>query len=46
MQVGGAKGGAGINWKQAVGAIYSQSGWRGFFVGLSIGYVKVIPMTR
>ncbi|CAK9782272.1 mitochondrial carrier [Cutaneotrichosporon oleaginosum] len=45
MQVGGAKGGPGINWKQAVGAIYSQSGWRGFFVGLSIGYVKVIPMT-
>lgn len=46
MQVGGAKGGAGIDWRQAVQAIYSQAGLRGFFVGLSIGYIKVIPMTR
>lgn len=45
MQVGGAGGGAGINWKQAVHAIYTQRGWRGFFVGLSIGYIKVVPMT-
>ncbi|EJT52006.1 coenzyme A transporter [Trichosporon asahii var. asahii CBS 2479] len=45
MQVGGARGGPGINWRQAVGSIYKASGWRGFFVGLSIGYIKVIPMT-
>lgn len=45
MQVGGARGGPGITWRQAVSAIYKASGWRGFFVGLSIGYVKVIPMT-
>ncbi|AMD22284.1 HGL056Cp [Eremothecium sinecaudum] len=24
--------------------IYKESGWRGFFVGLSIGYLKVTPM--
>lgn len=24
--------------------IYQERGWRGFFVGLSIGYIKVIPM--
>ncbi|CCF55620.1 hypothetical protein KAFR_0A01820 [Kazachstania africana CBS 2517] len=24
--------------------IYSERGWRGFFVGLSIGYIKVTPM--
>lgn len=24
--------------------IWSSQGWRGFFVGLSIGYIKVIPM--
>lgn len=46
MQVGGAGGGAGINWKQAVESIYAARGWRGFFVGLSIGYIKVVPMTR
>jgi solute carrier family 25 protein 16 len=46
MQVGGAKGGAGITWRESVRGIVEQRGWRGFFVGLSIGYVKVIPMTR
>jgi solute carrier family 25 protein 16 len=24
--------------------IYFERGWRGFFVGLTIGYVKVIPL--
>ena len=24
--------------------IYKERGWRGFFVGLSIGYIKVTPM--
>lgn len=45
MQVGGVRGGPGLTWRQAVSAIYKASGWRGFFVGLSIGYVKVVPMT-
>lgn len=30
-------------WATAAG-IYRQAGWRGFFVGLSIGYLKVAPM--
>jgi solute carrier family 25 protein 16 len=34
-----------MNWRQAVNAIYSARGMRGFFVGLSIGYIKVVPMT-
>lgn len=46
MQVGGVAGRGGISWREAVGSIYAAKGWRGFFVGLSIGYVKVVPMTR
>lgn len=46
MQVGGVGGGGGVSWRQAVHAIYAANGWRGFFVGLSIGYIKVVPMTR
>lgn len=46
MQVGGADRGGGITWRQAITGIYQARGWRGFFVGLSIGYLKVIPMTR
>ncbi|KAM0788214.1 hypothetical protein ACM66B_001371 [Microbotryomycetes sp. NB124-2] len=30
-------------WETAQG-VYKSGGWRGFFVGLSIGYLKVIPM--
>lgn len=46
MQVGGARGGTGISWRESVQTIFGSRGWRGFFVGLSIGYVKVVPMTR
>ena len=46
MQVGGARGGSGVSWRDAIIGIYETRGWRGFFVGLSIGYLKVIPMTR
>ncbi|WWC67139.1 uncharacterized protein I206_101046 [Kwoniella pini CBS 10737] len=45
MQVGGTLVNGGISAKQAIQTIYNAKGWRGFFVGLSIGYVKVIPMT-
>lgn len=45
MQVGGANRGSGVSAREAVGAIYQARGWRGFFIGLSIGYLKVIPMT-
>jgi len=30
---------------ETVSAIWNASGWRGFYVGLSIGYLKVVPMT-
>lgn len=46
MQVGGARGGGGVNWRQAVRGVYTERGGRGFWVGLSIGYLKVVPMTR
>lgn len=46
MQVGGVGGKGGITWREAVREIYAARGGRGFFVGLSIGYLKVVPMTR
>ena len=45
MQVGGVGGGTGVTWRQAFTAIYAQRGLPGFFVGLTIGYLKVVPMT-
>lgn len=30
---------------ETVQFIYRRNGWRGFFVGLSIGYLKVVPLT-
>lgn len=33
-----------VNFNETCALIYKQSGYRGFFVGLSIGYLKVIPM--
>ncbi|GAA5976135.1 hypothetical protein JCM10908_005394 [Rhodotorula pacifica] len=42
MQVGRTAPGAGF-WDTARG-VYQMSGWRGFFIGLSIGYLKVVPM--
>jgi solute carrier family 25 protein 16 len=34
-----------LRWGETVSAIWQSSGWRGFYVGLSIGYLKIIPMT-
>jgi len=34
-----------MGWREAVRTIWKQGGWRGFFVGLSIGYLKIVPMT-
>lgn len=46
MQVGGAVGdGKFLRMRETARTIYNTSGIRGFFVGLSIGYVKIIPMT-
>lgn len=43
IQVSGVTGES-IGLTKVVGSIYSQSGIRGFFVGLSVGYIKVVPM--
>ncbi|KAG8935381.1 hypothetical protein FRC03_004578 [Tulasnella sp. 419] len=46
MQVGGLTRPYGfVGWKETVQNIWKANGWRGFYVGLSIGYVKVVPMT-
>ncbi|CEL55117.1 putative mitochondrial carrier C17H9,08 OS=Schizosaccharomyces pombe (strain 972 / ATCC 24843) GN=SPAC17H9.08 PE=3 SV=1 [Rhizoctonia solani AG-1 IB] len=34
-----------VGWGETVRSIWLKQGWRGFYVGLSIGYVKVVPMT-
>ncbi|KZT39132.1 mitochondrial carrier [Sistotremastrum suecicum HHB10207 ss-3] len=34
-----------MSWKDTVQMIWNKNGWRGFYVGLSIGYVKIVPMT-
>lgn len=45
MQVGGVVGdGHRLSMGEIASTIYKERGWRGFWVGLSIGYVKVIPM--
>ncbi|KAF1924445.1 mitochondrial carrier [Didymella exigua CBS 183.55] len=45
MQVGGVVGdGRRLRITEVAGRIYAERGWRGFFVGLTIGYVKVVPM--
>lgn len=45
MQVGGAIGqGQFLSFKRTALKIYMESGVRGFFVGLTIGYMKVVPM--
>ncbi|CAI5756824.1 unnamed protein product [Candida verbasci] len=45
MQVGGAiNQGQFLSFKNTAKLIYKENGFRGFFVGLSIGYMKVVPM--
>ena len=45
MQVGGAVGdGHRLGMAETTGRIWREKGWRGFFVGLGIGYMKVVPM--
>jgi solute carrier family 25 protein 16 len=34
-----------LRWGETVNAVWHAGGWRGFFVGLSIGYLKIVPMT-
>lgn len=46
MQVGGVVGdGHRLGMAEVAARIYRDAGWRGFFVGLSVGYIKIIPMT-
>lgn len=46
MQVGGAVGdGHRLGLRETAGMILRERGFRGFYVGLTIGYVKVIPMS-
>ena len=45
MQVGGVVGdGHRLGIAEVAKGIYVERGWRGYFVGLTIGYVKVVPM--
>ncbi|KAI4112449.1 MAG: hypothetical protein LQ345_006407 [Seirophora villosa] len=45
MQVGGAVGdGHRLGMAETTARVWAERGWRGFFVGLSIGYFKVVPM--
>ena len=46
MQVGGiTRPDRWLRWGETILTIWKASGWRGFYVGLSIGYLKVVPMT-
>ena len=46
MQVGGlTRPDRWLRWGETVRAIWSARGLLGFYVGLSIGYLKVVPMT-
>ena len=46
MQVGGVVGdGHRLRMGEVASRIWLEKGWRGFFVGLGIGYFKIIPMT-
>lgn len=45
MQVGGAvDSGKFLSFKSTAKLIFAESGFQGFFVGLTIGYIKVVPM--
>lgn len=45
MQVGGAVGdGHRLGMGETVRMVWKDAGWRGFWVGLTIGYIKVVPM--
>ncbi|KAI0289739.1 mitochondrial carrier domain-containing protein [Russula brevipes] len=45
MQVGGlTEPGRWLRWGETMRAIWARGGMRGFFVGLSVGYLKIVPM--
>lgn len=46
MQVGGiTRPDRWLSWRETMLAIYKQGGVKGFYVGLSIGYLKIVPMS-
>lgn len=46
MQIGGIQNpDRWVRWGETVSTIWKSRGWRGFYVGLGIGYLKVVPMT-
>jgi len=46
MQVGGlTRPDRWLRWDETARAVWTAKGWRGFFVGLSVGYLKIVPMT-
>lgn len=46
MQVGGiTRPDRWLRWGETILTIWKASGWRGFYVGLTIGYLKMVPMT-
>ncbi|PCH39322.1 mitochondrial carrier [Wolfiporia cocos MD-104 SS10] len=46
MQVGGlTRPDRWMRWGETARAIWAAGGWRGFYVGLGIGYLKIVPMT-
>lgn len=46
MQVGGVVGdGHRLGMREVIKIVYKERGLRGFFVGLGIGYVKIVPMS-
>jgi solute carrier family 25 (mitochondrial carrier protein), member 16 len=46
MQIGGlTKPDRWLRWGETVKIVWDGGGWRGFYVGLTIGYLKVVPMT-
>ena len=46
MQVGGiTQPDRWLRWSETVRAVWQAKGWRGFYVGLGIGFLKVVPMT-
>lgn len=46
MQVGGLiRPDQWMGFRETARSVYRQGGWRGFYAGLTIGYLKVTPMT-
>lgn len=44
MQVGGVNNGEFLSMKDVAAIIWKERGFKGFYVGLSIGFVKIVPM--